>query len=56
MGDWADEPQWDEFENDPCYCCDGTGLVSPTNTRVPSQFLILGTETCPVCDGTGEQR
>jgi DnaJ-class molecular chaperone len=50
-----DDDFYDEFEDDrDCWYCDGSGLVSPTNTRVPAEYLILSTEACPMCDGTGE--
>lgn len=51
--DYASDDWFDEDDNDECWTCYGTGCVSPTNTRVSDRYLILGTETCPECGGSG---
>lgn len=56
MGDWADEPQWDEFDDElsnPCPTCMGTGTVNPLTNPSWAPF-VASFGYCPVCDGTGE--
>lgn len=57
MGYGTDE-EVDYEEDEPCPTCEGRGTVNPLTpaNRLPSDFLCLGTTTCPRCDGDGIDR
>ncbi len=47
----------DNTDPRPCSCCGGAAVVHGLVVDLGDEFgsRILGTDTCPVCDGTGEE-
>lgn len=49
----ADVPE----DHRPCSCCGGAAVVHGLVVDLGDEFgsRVVGTDTCPVCDGTGEE-
>lgn len=51
LADYDDDYAYDD--DDECPTCRGRGTVNPLTPNLPKDFLCLGTQTCPCCDGSG---